>query len=95
VDTCVGRVVDEVLALGGAILLTADHGNAEKMRDEGTGQPHTAHTVNRVPFSLIINDGIKHELRDDGILADVAPTALELLNIPRPSAMTGRSLIVK
>jgi 2,3-bisphosphoglycerate-independent phosphoglycerate mutase len=95
VDTCVGRVVDEVLALGGAVLLTADHGNAEKMRDEGTGQPHTAHTTNRVPFSLIINDGIKHELRDDGILADVAPTALELLNIPKPQAMTGRSLIVK
>lgn len=95
VDACVGRVVDEVLALGGAVLLTADHGNAEKMRDEGTGQPHTAHTTNKVPFSLIINDGIKHELRDDGILADVAPTALELLNIPKPLAMTGRSLIVK
>ncbi|HSD57884.1 MAG TPA: 2,3-bisphosphoglycerate-independent phosphoglycerate mutase [Methanotrichaceae archaeon] len=95
VDACVGRVVDEVLALGGAVLLTADHGNAEKMRDEGTGQPHTAHTTNKVPFSLIINDGTKHELRDDGILADVAPTALELLNIPKPLAMTGRSLIVK
>jgi 2,3-bisphosphoglycerate-independent phosphoglycerate mutase len=95
VDACVGRVVDEVLALGGAVLLTADHGNAEKMRDKGTGQPHTAHTINKVPFSLIINDGIKHELRDDGILADVAPTALELLNIPKPLAMTGRSLIVK
>lgn len=95
VDTCVGRVVTEVLAMGGAVLLTADHGNAEKMRDEKTGQPHTAHTINRVPFSLIINDGIKHALRDDGILADVAPTALELLNIPKPAAMTGKSLILK
>ncbi len=95
VDACVGRVVDEVLALGGAVLLTADHGNADKMRDEGTGQPYTAHTTNKVPFSLIINDGVKHELRDDGILADVAPTALELLSIPKPSAMTGRSLIMR
>ncbi len=95
VDACVGRVVTEVLAIGGAVLLTADHGNAEKMRDAGTGQPHTAHTTNRVPFSLIINDGRKHELRDDGILADVAPTALELMNIPRPAAMTGRSLILR
>lgn len=95
VDNCVGRVATEVLALGGAVLLTADHGNAEKMRDAKTGQPHTAHTTNKVPFTLIINDGVKHELRDDGILADVAPTALELMNIPRPAAMTGRSLILK
>jgi len=95
VDACVGRVVDEVLAKGGAVLLTADHGNADKMRDEKNGQPYTAHTTNKVPFSLVINDGIKHELRDDGILADVAPTALDLLSISKPSAMTGRSLIVR
>jgi 2,3-bisphosphoglycerate-independent phosphoglycerate mutase len=94
VDEGVGRVVDEVLGQGGAILLTADHGNAEKMTDEETGQPHTAHTTNRVPFSFIIEDGKKHVLRRDGILADVAPTALQLLGIPQPRAMTGRSLIV-
>jgi len=93
VDACVGRVSDEVLGKGGAVLLTADHGNAEKMIDLETGQPHTAHTTNPVPFSLIINDGKRHCLRKDGILADVAPTALELLNIPKPQAMTGRSLI--
>ncbi len=95
VDSCLGRVVNEVLAIGGAVLLTADHGNAEKMMDAKSGQPHTAHTTNKVPFSLIINDGIKHMLRDDGILADVAPTALWLMNIPKPAAMTGRSLILK
>lgn len=95
VDACVGRVVDAVLARGGAVLLTADHGNAEKMSDEGTGQPHTAHTTNPVPFSLIINDGTKHELRKDGILADVAPTALELMRVPQPEAMKGKSLIVR
>jgi 2,3-bisphosphoglycerate-independent phosphoglycerate mutase len=94
VDACVGRVTDEVLGRGGAVLLTADHGNAEKMIDFETGQPHTAHTTNPVPFSLIINDGKRHSLRKDGILADVAPTALELLNIPKPKAMTGKSLIV-
>jgi 2,3-bisphosphoglycerate-independent phosphoglycerate mutase len=95
VDTCVGRVVDEILAQGGAVLLTADHGNAEKMIDETTGQPHTAHTSNPVPFLLIRNDGMAHELRSDGILADVAPTALELLRIPKPKDMTGISLIVR
>jgi 2,3-bisphosphoglycerate-independent phosphoglycerate mutase len=95
VDACVGRVVDAVLARGGAVLLTADHGNAEKMSDKETGQPHTAHTTNPVPFSLIINDGIKHELRKDGILADVAPTALELMRVPQPEAMKGKSLIIR
>jgi 2,3-bisphosphoglycerate-independent phosphoglycerate mutase len=94
-DACVGRVVDEVLARGGTVLLTSDHGNADKMRDARTGQPYTAHTTNKVPFSFIVNDGVRHKLRDDGILADVAPTALELLSIPRPPAMTGRSLIAR
>jgi 2,3-bisphosphoglycerate-independent phosphoglycerate mutase len=95
VDTCVGRVVDEILALGGAVLLTADHGNAEKMIDETTGQPHTAHTSNPVPFLLILNDDLAHELRGDGILADVAPTALDILKLPKPLEMTGISMIVR
>jgi len=94
VDACVGFVVDKILDAGGAVLLTADHGNAEKMVDEATGQPHTAHTTNPVPFTLIINDGIDHRLRNDGILADVAPTALQLLKIKQPEAMTGRSLMI-
>lgn len=94
VDTCVGLVVDCVLKQGGSVMLTADHGNAEKMKGDNTGQPHTAHTTNPVPFSLITCDGIARRLREDGILADVAPTALELLQIPKPKAMTGRSLII-
>jgi 2,3-bisphosphoglycerate-independent phosphoglycerate mutase len=94
VDDCVGRVVDKILERGGAVLLTADHGNAEKMVDEVTCQPHTAHTTNPVPFTLIVNDGIKYQLREDGILADVAPTTLELLHIPKPQAMTGKTLII-
>jgi 2,3-bisphosphoglycerate-independent phosphoglycerate mutase len=93
VDGCVGEIVDEILKKGGAVLLTADHGNAEKMIDLTTGQPHTAHTTNPVPFSLIINDGINYRLREDGILADVAPTVLQLMHIPQPEAMTGKSLI--
>ena len=94
VDECVGRVVERILAAGGAVLLTADHGNAEKMIDVATGQPHTAHTTNPVPFTLIIDDGMRHRLRDDGILADVAPTVLQLLHLQQPQAMTGRTLIV-
>jgi 2,3-bisphosphoglycerate-independent phosphoglycerate mutase len=100
VDGCVGAVVDAVLQKGGAVLLTADHGNAEKMKDETTGQPHTAHTTNPVPFSLILDGGNgcgggkQYHLREDGILADIAPTALQLLHIDQPRAMTGRSLIV-
>ncbi|MCX6680238.1 MAG: 2,3-bisphosphoglycerate-independent phosphoglycerate mutase [Methanothrix sp.] len=93
VDGCVGAIVDEILRKGGAVLLTADHGNAEKMIDLTTGQPHTAHTTNPVPFTLIINDGQKYSLRQDGILADIAPTALELLHIPQPKAISGKSLI--
>ena len=93
VDGCVGAVVDEVLRKGGAVLLTADHGNAEKMIDLTTGQPHTAHTTNPVPFTLIINDGQKYSLRQDGILADIAPTVLQLLHIPQPKAIDGKSLI--
>ncbi|MDD4652524.1 MAG: 2,3-bisphosphoglycerate-independent phosphoglycerate mutase [Methanothrix sp.] len=93
VDGCVGAVVDEILKKGGCVLLTADHGNAEKMVDPATGQPHTAHTTNPVPFTLIANDGCERCLREDGILADIAPTALQLLGIAQPKAMSGNSLI--
>ena len=93
VDACVGRVVEEILAQGGAVLLIADHGNAEKMIDLDTGQPHTAHTTNPVPFVLILDDGKEHKLREGGVLADVAPTILELMGIPVPKAMTGKSLM--
>jgi 2,3-bisphosphoglycerate-independent phosphoglycerate mutase len=93
VDQCVGTIVDEIQKKGGAVLLTADHGNAEKMIGMTTGQPHTAHTSNPVPFTLIIDDGTNYSLREDGILADVAPTVLQLMHIPQPEAMSGKSLI--
>jgi 2,3-bisphosphoglycerate-independent phosphoglycerate mutase len=93
VDACVGRVVKEILSGGGAVLLIADHGNAEKMVDLATGQPHTAHTTNPVPFVLILDDGKEHKLREGGVLADVAPTILDLMGIPVPRAMTGKSLM--
>jgi 2,3-bisphosphoglycerate-independent phosphoglycerate mutase len=93
VDACVGRVVDEVVEKDGAVLLTADHGNAEKMINLETGQPHTAHTTNPVPFALILDDGKERQLRKGGILADVSPTILDLMGMPIPEAMTGKSLI--
>ena len=89
VDNCLGRVVERVLALDGSVCICADHGNLEKMA-EPDGEPNTAHTTNPVPFLLISKE--KHELHQ-GILADIAPTMLELLHIPQPKAMTGKSLI--
>ncbi len=93
VDSAVGRVVDEILNKDGAVLLTADHGNAEEMTDPATKQPHTAHTTNKVPFVLVTNQEMR--LQDGGILADVAPTVLDLLGLAKPSAMTGSSLIIR
>ena len=91
VDECVGKVVDKVLSLGGSVCITADHGNLEKMA-EADGTPHTAHTTNIVPFILVNNE--EHKLHS-GVLADIAPTMLELLNIEKPAVMTGSSLIEK
>jgi 2,3-bisphosphoglycerate-independent phosphoglycerate mutase len=91
VDECVGKVVDKVLSLGGSVCITADHGNLEKMV-EADGTPHTAHTTNIVPFILVSNE--EHKLHS-GVLADIAPTMLELLNIEKPAVMTGSSLIEK
>ncbi len=91
VDECVGKVVDAILDKGGVALITADHGNAEKMLDEN-GNPFTAHTTSIVP--LIITDKAI-TIREGGMLADVAPTMLEYLQIEQPSEMTGTSLIKK
>ncbi|MDI6711254.1 MAG: 2,3-bisphosphoglycerate-independent phosphoglycerate mutase [Bacillota bacterium] len=93
VDACLGRVVPAVLARRGTVLLTGDHGNADHVLDE-EGRPFTAHTSNPVPFVLIAPETEKTSLRP-GRLEDVAPTMLDLLGIPRPEEMTGRSLIVK
>ncbi|MDE2229927.1 MAG: 2,3-bisphosphoglycerate-independent phosphoglycerate mutase [Alphaproteobacteria bacterium] len=91
VDQCLGRIAAAVEGAGGCLLITADHGNAEQMRDPETGQPHTAHTTNPVPL-LLVNPppGMTH-LRD-GKLADIAPTMLSLLGLPQPAAMTGQNL---
>src|SRR3954464_6314733 len=89
VDAGLGRIIDAVEKAGGALLVTADHGNAELMRDPVTGGPHTAHTTNPVPVMLI--DGIKP--LHDGRLADLAPTLLALMGLQQPKEMTGRSLL--
>ncbi|TYP53271.1 2,3-bisphosphoglycerate-independent phosphoglycerate mutase [Thermosediminibacter litoriperuensis] len=90
VDECIGRVVEAVQKKNGIVIITGDHGNAEKMVDYETGEAHTAHTSDPVPFILISDRS--YRLRP-GILADVAPTMLELLGIEKPAEMTGRSLI--
>ncbi len=91
VDTCLGRVVDAVLAAGGSLLITADHGNCEQMVDS-TGKPFTAHTSNPVPLILVDPDHRQATLRQ-GILADIAPTLLGLMGLETPPEMTGKSLL--
>ena len=91
VDTCVGRVLEHIGALGGTALVTADHGNAERMLDEN-GNPFTAHTTFPVRL-ILVGPGTEAANLEDGILADVAPTVLELMGIPQPAEMTGRSLL--
>ncbi len=90
VDTCVGRVVEAVKEMGGCVLLTADHGNADKMVDTD-GEPFTAHTTNPVPFCVINHPCT---LREGGRLADIAPTMLKVLGLPQPAEMTGESIIL-
>jgi 2,3-bisphosphoglycerate-independent phosphoglycerate mutase len=89
VDECLGRIVDAIVGKGGIAVITADHGNADKVLGEDD-QPFTAHTTYPVP--LIVTDP-SATLRDDGVLADIAPTLLQLLRLPKPVEMTGRSLI--
>ena len=91
VDSGLGRIAEAVQKAGGALLVTADHGNCELMRDPQTGGPHTAHTTNPVP--LLLSGARNRALVADGCLADVAPTLLELMELPKPQEMTGRSLL--
>ena len=93
VDECVGKLVDKVRQLGGVVLITADHGNAEMMADENGG-PHTAHTCDMAPV-VLVDDTRKGAKLRKGVLADLAPTMLEILGIPQPPEMTGKSLLVK
>lgn len=92
VDVAIGAVAAAVREAGGALVVTADHGNLELMRDSSTGQPHTAHTVGPVP--LVYQGTRQTSLRSGGALRDVAPTLLDLLGLPQPSEMTGRSLLL-
>jgi len=92
VDTCLGWITKAMKSAKGTILITADHGNAELMIDPKTGEPHTAHTTNPVPFLLIDEDSLGVKLRAEGALEDVAPTMLGLLGIDQPVEMTGRDL---
>lgn len=94
VDSCLEKIVTTILGMGGVVIVTADHGNAEEMIDEEMGQPHTAHTSNLVPFILVGQQFKGVELRKDGSLRDIAPTILALLGIPKPAEMTGESLIL-
>ena len=91
IDACLKRVVEKVLALGGGCIITADHGNCEReINDDGT--PNTAHTTNLVQF-IYAGPNADKAVMADGILADVAPTLLYLMNIPKPDEMTGHSLV--
>ena len=93
VDTCIGRAVEALKEVDGAMFICADHGNAEQMIDYETGEPWTAHTTNPVPF-ILVNAG-DYDLAEDGKLCDIIPTMLELMGIPQPEEMTGRSLLIK
>lgn len=94
VDKCLGRLEEAIKNAGGVMLVTADHGNCELMKDEKTGAPYTAHTTFKVP-AVLFNDKNGFKLRDGGRLADLAPTLLQLLHIDQPAEMTGKSLLVK
>jgi 2,3-bisphosphoglycerate-independent phosphoglycerate mutase len=95
VDGCVGRILDATKRQGGSAIVLADHGNCEQMIDPSTGGPHTAHTTYPVEL-IVVADSVKgKKLRSGGRLADVAPTALELMGLEKPAEMTGESLIEK
>ena len=93
VDAGIGRIVDAARAKGGAVFITADHGNCELMRDPESGQPHTAHTLNPVPLVYVNDRHPASSLRAGGRICDVAPTMLQLLELPKPAAMSGVSLL--
>lgn len=94
VDVCIGRAYEALKEVDGAMFICADHGNAEMMIDYETGEPWTAHTTNPVPF-ILVNAGADYDLAEDGKLCDIIPTMLELMDIPQPEEMTGKSLLIK
>ena len=94
VDECVGKTVEAIKEVNGQMFICADHGNAEQLIDETTGEPFTAHTTNPVPF-ILVNADPAYKLREGGCLADIAPTLIELMGMEQPKEMTGKSLLVK
>ena len=94
VDHAVGEVVDVIKAVDGQMMIVADHGNADMMINYETGEPWTAHTTNPVPF-ILINSNPNWKLREGGALCDIAPTLLQMMEIPQPEEMSGKSLIVE
>lgn len=94
VDTCVGQIIEALKTVDGQLLIIADHGNAEQMADPETGCPYTAHTTNHVPC-ILVSEEHKQDTLQDGILADVAPTLLQLAGMKIPAEMTGKSLLVR
>jgi 2,3-bisphosphoglycerate-independent phosphoglycerate mutase len=94
VDACLGRIESAIRAKGGAMLITADHGNAELMIDPATGGPHTAHTTNPVPFIVVAENSSQFTLKPNGSLRDISPTVLGMLGAEEPKEMTGADLRV-
>lgn len=94
VDECVGRAVEAIREVGGAMFICADHGNAEQLVDYVTGEPFTAHTTNPVPF-ILVNYDEAYTLKEDGCLADIIPTMIEMMGMKQPEEMTGKSLLIK
>lgn len=94
VDKCVGMAYEALLAVDGQMFICADHGNAEQLVDYTTGEPFTAHTINEVPF-ILVNYDKAYTLKEDGCLADIAPTMIEMMGMEQPKEMTGKSLLIK
>jgi len=94
VDVCVGRAVEAIREVNGAMFICADHGNAEQLVDYETGEPFTAHTTNQVPF-ILVNYDEAYTLREGGCLADIVPTMIQMMGMEQPVEMTGKSLLVQ
>ena len=94
VDTCVGKAVEALKEVDGQMFICADHGNAEQLVNYETGEPLTSHTTNPVPF-ILVNADPSYTLKEDGCLADIIPTMIELMGMEQPAEMTGKSLLIK
>lgn len=93
-DECVGKAYEAIREVDGTLFICADHGNCEQMVDEETGEPFTAHTTNQVPF-ILVNYDPAYTLRENGCLADIIPTLIQIMGREQPAEMTGKSLLVK